>query len=339
MGFLALIAALLLEQAQPLARDNPVHRGVRRASAWVARNTNAGEARHGALGWLLLVLPVCVAVLGLGWALAQVHPLAVFVLHVAVLYHTIGFRQFSHSFTEVQLALAAGDVDGARRVLEQWLRQTDPGIDTSNVPIGELCRSAAAHALLASHRHVFGPLFWYLLLPGAVGPVLYRLAEHLSRQWDGGAASPAPGVLVTGPQVAGPPVAGPQIAAQAAEPYGRFAQQAYRAIDWLPLRLTAAGFAVVGNFEDAVYCWRGANAVPSADRQRSVLLGAGSGALGLRLADPRLEAEWAASETGFDWSGAEPDAAGLRSAVGLAWRAVILWVAVFALLTVANWLG
>ena len=58
MALAALIVALLLEQVQPLARDNPVHRGVRAASAWVARNTNAGEARHGALGWLLLVLVV-----------------------------------------------------------------------------------------------------------------------------------------------------------------------------------------------------------------------------------------------------------------------------------------
>ena len=31
------------------------------------------------------------------------------VFHVAVLYFTIGFRQFSHSFTEIQVVLAADD--------------------------------------------------------------------------------------------------------------------------------------------------------------------------------------------------------------------------------------
>lgn len=324
MGFAALIVALLLEQLQPLARDNLPHRAVRVASAWVEANTNAGQVRHGTLGWLALTGGACALVFGLGWLLGRLHPLAEFVLHVVVLYYTVGFRQFSRSFTEIQLALATGDVDDARAVLERWLRQTGADVPAGGMPVAEICRQAISSALIAAHRHVFGPLFWYILLPGAIGPVLYRMSEHLARRWR--------------ERVLDLP-AGPQTLAHATEPYGRFAQRAYRAIDWLPLRLSAAGFAVVGNFEDAVYCWRGANAVAAPDHQRSVLLGAGGGALGLRLADPALEAQWAASETGFDWSGADPDASGLRAAVGLVWRALVLWVMVFALLTVASWLG
>src|SRR5260363_364075 len=38
--------------------------------------------------------------------------------------------------------------------------------------------------------------------------------------------------------------------------FSRFAQRAFYWIDWLPARLTAFGFAVVGNFEDAVHTWR-----------------------------------------------------------------------------------
>ena len=324
MGLAALIVALLLEQAQPLPRDNPAQHAVQTVSAWVEANTNAGHERHGAFGWLALVGGACALVLGAGWVLAQLHPLAVFALHVGVLYCTVGFRQFGRSFTRIQLALAAADLDAARGVLERWLREIDADGLLPGLSVGEMCRLAIAHALIAAHRYVFAPLLWYMLLPGAVGPVLYRLAEHLSRRWREQAIET---------------VAGPQTAAHAIEPYGRFAQQAYRVLDWLPLRLTAAGFAVVGNFEDAVYCWRGANAVPAQDRQRSVLLGAGGGALGLRLADARLEAEWAASATGFDWSGTEPDAAALRGAVGMVWRALALWLLLIGLLTVASWLG
>jgi hypothetical protein len=29
----------------------------------------------------------------------------------------------------------------------------------------------------------------------------------------------------------------------------------------------------------------------------------------------------------------------LRSAVGLVWRSVVLWILLFAMLTIANWLG
>ena len=97
-----------------------------------------------------------------------------------------------------------------------------------------------------------------------------------------------------------------------------------------------------------------AAAVRGGDVQRRLLLMAGSGALGVRIADPATEAEVRAAQTsgsetesgpmpsqpsGFDWQGVEPDAPSLRSAVGLVWRALILWILLFAMLTIANWLG
>jgi cobalamin biosynthesis protein CobD/CbiB len=253
---------------------------------------------------------------------ALAHPLALFVVHVVVLYLTVGFRQFSHAFTEIQVALAQDDTDGARRVLERWLNQSDPDEWSDRprreAPVNEVCRQAIAHALVAAHRHVFGPLFWYLLLPGAIGPVLYRVAELLARRWGSS--------VVEG-------------ASRVDEPYGVFAVKMYRLIDWLPVRLSAAGFAIVGNFEDAIYCWRGAVAAGTGDDQRALLLASGGGALGLRIAEPALEARWAASEQGFEWQGAEPDASGLRSSVGLVWRSVVLWISLFAMLTIAAWLG
>jgi adenosylcobinamide-phosphate synthase len=66
----------------------------------------------------------------------------------------------------------------------------------------------------------------------------------------------------------------------------------------------------------------------------------------MRGADRVLEAEAEAGEgTGsanigsFEWSGVEPDASSLRSAVGLVWRSVVLWILLFSMLTIANWLG
>ena len=59
----------------------------------------------------------------------------------------------------------------------------------------------------------------------------------------------------------------------------------------------------------------------------------------MRIADPALESQWSAGEQGFDWQGAEPAAESLRSAVGLVWRSVVLWIFLFAMLTIANWLG
>lgn len=311
MGFVALIFALLIEQGRPLPAGNAVHRGFVWLADSVMGGTNAGERRHGAAGWLLLVGGSLALLWGLERLLGGVHPLALFCLHVAVLYLTVGFRQFSHPFSEIQLALAAGDIPGARATLQAWLRREDPDFEVGDAPVSEVCRLAISNALVAAHRHVFGPLFWYIVLPGAIGPVLFRLAELLARRWH------RPG-----------------------ERYGEFAQGAFRVIDWLPLRFSATGFAIVGNFEDAVYAWRGAVAAGSADDGRALLLAAGGGALGLRLADPGLEARWASEgDQGFESQGAEPGSDGLRSAVGMVWRSVVLWIALFAMLTLASWLG
>jgi adenosylcobinamide-phosphate synthase len=310
MGFVALVFALLIEQGRPLQAGNPVHRAFVALADAVMGGTNAGERQHGVLGWMLVVGGICGVVLAAQWLCAALHPLALFTLHVLVLYLTVGFRQFSHPFTQVQLALAEGDLPAARRVLAQWVPSDAGSAGLADASQAEICRLAISHALLASHRHVFGPLLWYVLLPGAAGPVLYRLAELLQRRW-----------------------------AHRDPAYGWWADQAFAVIDWLPLRLSAAGFAIVGNFEDAVYAWRGAMAAGPRDDGRALLLAAGGGALGLRLAEPELEARWVGEGQGYEPVGAEPGPEGLRSAVGMVWRAVVLWIALFALLSAASWLG
>jgi len=247
--------------------------------------------------------------------LGRLHATTQFAFDVLVLYGTVGFRRFSQAFSEIQVALAAGDTTGARESLTRWIRELDPSFVASTAPVSEVCRVAIAHALVAAHRHVFAPIFWYLVLPGPIGPVLYRAVETLAQRW----RDPKGG-----------------------EAYGYFAVRAYRVLDWLPLRLTAAGFAIVGNFEDAAYCWRGARSRQSAgawDPQRALVLAAGGGAIGVRIADPELEADWTRSELGFDWSGAVADPSALRSAVGLVWRAVVLWLAFFGIVTVSSWVG
>lgn len=343
MGFIALIFALMIEQGRELTGNNPVYQALRRYAGLVPQWTDAGRKEHGVFGWIAVVLPVVGAVALADWLLDSLHPLAAFVLHVIVLYLTVGFRQFSHAFTEIQDALkkkprADGSVPDVSLILEKWVESRSWGKPANlrlernaldeNSPI---CRATIAHALVASHRHVFAPLLWYLLLPGAIGPVLYRLAEMLSRRWEAPAeVSDATSLLrAESDRTTGADHVPPH--------FSEFARQAYWVLDWIPLRLTAVGFAIVGNFEDAIYCWRGAMSAGLGNDQRSLLLATGGGALGVSLADPEMEAAWNAQ--GFEWQGVPADTASLQSAVGLVWRAVILWVGLFALLTLASWLG
>jgi adenosylcobinamide-phosphate synthase len=360
MGFIALILSLMLEQLRPLTRTNPVHGTAAGFAARVLSFTDAGQRSHGVIGWVLIMGPALIGLAAFEWLLGWFHPLAVLVLHVVVLYFTMGFRQFSHAFTEIQIALAANDPQGARDALQRWVRQSEPGFEAADLSTHELCRVAIARALISAHRYVFGPLFWYMLLPGVLGPVLYRGAQFLSGQWAMRRTEP---VLAGTSSPAAARQGGPQreaVAVGLASPaYAAVALAAYRWLDWLPARLASAGFAIVGNFEDAVYCWRAAAVVRGGDEQRRLLLMVGGGALGVRIADPEIEADVRTGQvrgadsdvaggmsaggmsagTGFDWQGIEPDAPSLRSAVGLVWRAVVLWVLLFAMLTIANWLG
>jgi adenosylcobinamide-phosphate synthase len=227
-------------------------------------------------------------------------------------YFTLGFRQFSHYFTDIHLALNNDDVPRAREVLKEWT-----GLDTIDMPVSEIVRHTLVHAVVASHRHVFGVFFWFLIPIGPAGAVLYRIAEYLARAW----SKPNP---------------------ERTAEFSSFAQRAFFFIDWVPARLTALGFAIVGNFEDAIYAWRN-HARQWPDANEGVLLAAGSGALGARLAGPLAEP---LSVEALAVGDASPLPVGddctprtLQSAVGLVWRAVILWMLLLLMLTIAVWLA
>ena len=122
------------------------------------------------------------------------------------------------------------------------------------------------------------------------------------------------------------------------------AQRAWHLIDWLPARCTAIGFAVVGNFEDAIDCWRNhAQRIP--DDNDGVILAATSGAINVRLGGEMLRPIHAADAADGEPAavestpGREPEVAHLRSVVGLVWRTVVLWMVLIALLSLARLLG
>jgi cobalamin biosynthesis protein CobD/CbiB len=299
MGILAIIAALLLEQWRPLADRKAVHGALSAWSDWLERTFNAGEARHGAVAWVIAALAPVAAAAVLYAALYWASPLAALLLNVACLYLTLGFRQFSHYFTGIQAAIREGDIDRARELLGRWR-----GESAAHRSREEVIRLAIEEGIVASHRHVFGVLFWFIVLPGPCGAILYRMATFLNRRWGGKGE------------------------------FGRFAARAYGLMEWPAVRLTAAAFAVVGDFEDAVYCWR-TQAAAWPDRNLGIVLAAGAGALGIRLGMPLTEVEGlqVRSDLGL---GEAADAPFLDSAVGLLWRALVLWVFVLMLLSLAR---
>jgi cobalamin biosynthesis protein CobD/CbiB len=100
-------------------------------------------------------------------------------------------------------------------------------------------------------------------------------------------------------------------------------------IDWVPQRVTGFVFAVVGNFEDALFCWR-AQAASWVRPEEGIVLASGAGAIGVRLGEPvPVAGAFVVRPPLGQGETAREDA--LASLEGLLWRALVLWLVVFLL--------
>ncbi len=307
MNLISIVLALLIEQLRPLPQANAMHSWLSGYFGNVARQFNSGERRQGVMAWLVAVVPWVLGVAlvhALTDAMGGLFELA---FNVAALYFLMGFRQFGSGFNSVLEALRSDDADAARRALAAWRI-----CSADELEAGEVAKLAIEDGLVDAHRHLFGVMFWFVVLPGPVGAVLYMLSALRVDQWG----------LRRGEEYVD---------------FGRFARQAFEVLDWIPARLTAITFAVVGNFEDAVYCWR-TQSNSWGDAGQGTVLAAGAGALGVRLG----EAIHQDGTVVFRPELGLGDSAGvdnMASAIDLVWRSVLIWLFLIALVTMAFWIG
>jgi adenosylcobinamide-phosphate synthase len=366
----AIIIAFLLDQIRPVESGHPALAWLERWIDAVTQRIDASGQRDAWLAWILSVAAPALAAALIGWLCIRIAGwFGQLAWTVAVLYFTLGFRQFSHRYTAIRDALAAGDPDKARALLARWdeARTGYPGTVSGGgarqgMARNAIVRAVIVRAVLSAHRWVFGVLFWFCLLApvglGSAGAVLYRCTEFAVRHWQNKTALEQP--------------ASPALLAAA--------QAVWCVIDWLPVRITALTFAIVGNFEDAIAAWRRRdaddarnNADCNANQDNdAILLAAAAGSLGMHLDDglgdsavvPDARQAQPAPAQGDgaavaayppyppDWEPAAPsaaDASGLSGAeldtrhfvqvAGLLWRGVALWLLLLILLTLAHVLG
>lgn len=317
MNLLAILAALALEQWRAPRWRLALDRAYTRHALRLERAFNGGTSRHGVAAVVVAVVPPVAIVALLWWALSALHPAAGWLFNVLVLYALMGFRRFSHAVSELMAAFKAGDLDAARRALTNWRGESAALLSST-----EVTKLAIERGLVDSYRQVFAVLFWFVVLPGPAGAVLYRAVDRLADAWRG----PRAGEDST-------PIARERVA------FAAPARGLLALLDWIPSRLTAIAFAVVGDFEDAVACWRTqALSWPRDEGGQAigVVLASGAGALGVTLggavAAPGGEPAWR-PDLGLD---EPPLPEVLPSAVALVWRSVVLTLAIILLVTIAN---
>lgn len=359
MELIALLAALLLERFCRRRPDQWLNRVGRRLVDLTWRDTQTGRVAPLVLAGAGLLAGSVLVVLVLQFAAARVAAPALFALHLAILWLTVRFHSTTRPLRAILLALEAEDSERAEGLLREWRARGSgaseargaAGIEIARGRVG-LCRGAIMKALADLYREFFGPVLAYLLLPGAIGPVAWWVLDGLAQRWieldamqgdtDVDAASSPGPVLADGEAAASASVRDMR-AGRAPGPHGLMALRVRRIIDWIPLRVMAAGCAIAGNFEDTIYCWRAAIAARAGGDRHRMLAAFGSGALGTDLYDrapPGGHAEQGADASSVVEIGATPpDSAAVRSTVGLMWRAVTLLLGLFVLVALSSWLG
>lgn len=305
MSFFSLLAALLLEHFRPMSAPHTLFSVFSEYAGKLEHHMNGGKPQHGLIAWLVAVLPVLFAVGFVYAILAEIGSLLAWSWNVAVLYLTMGFKYFSDVNESIAAAVRSGDPHRGREMLGAWRR-----VDMTDLSDEEVARVSIEQVFISSHRQMFGVMFWFVLLSplGPAGAVLYRLGSVLRYRWD---------------------------EAEGAGVFGRFAGQAYRVLDWPAARLTAISFAVVGNFEDALRCWREQAATFG---ENGVVIASGAGALGVKVGGTLHQTGevFYRPEVGV---GEAPDPDFMESAVSLVWRAVVLWLALMLLILIASSVG
>ena len=242
---------------------------------------------RGVVALTLLIVPFITAV-----AVLSAVPRFGLVVDILALYFALGHRSLHDHARPVARALRVNDEPEARRRVSLMVSRDSAALDIEN--------AATESVLENGNDGVFGALFWFAVA-GAPGAVLYRLANTLDAMWG-----------------------------YRNERYFYFGWAAARfddLLNFIPARLTALTYALLGHTRLALRCWR--QQAPAWDSPNAgPVMAAGAGALGVSLGGPACyQGEWHDRPT--LGAGSKPNAGDIERALELVRYGVALWLAVF----------
>ena len=259
---------------------------------------NGGRLRFakGVLAWSLAVLPwVGLAAWSIDGA-SRVHVVAGAVLHVVLLYFSLGLRSLRDHMLPIGQALADGDLPRARELTSRIVTR-----NTRNANEPDLAKAAVESMLENGNDAVFGTLFWFAVA-GGPGALMFRLANTLDAMWG--------------------------YRNQRFLAFGCVAARIDDLLNWIPARLTALSYALLGNTHCASHCWK--TQAPAWDSPNAgPVMAAGAGALGLALGGS-AEYDGVVEQRPPLGVGRTASAADIVRAWNLVARSTVLWVVALA---------
>lgn len=245
-----------------------------------------GWRSHGVSGWCLVVLPPVLLV----WLLS-LSSLG-WLVDILVLYFALGLKSLAQHALPVAQALRLGNLDEARRRVGYLVSRRTSELDACGV-----ARAGTESVLENGADAVFASLFWFAVL-GAPGVLLHRLSNTLDAMWG-----------------------------YRNERFERFGWAAARiddVLNYLPARLVALTYALLGRTATALRCWR--SQAPQWDSPNAgPVMAAGAGALQVQLGGAAIYhgVEELRPQLG---EGAPAQARDIERALNLVYLGVLLWL-------------
>ncbi|MBU3069691.1 cobalamin biosynthesis protein [Aestuariicella sp. G3-2] len=252
----AVILAFLLDRLlgeprrlHPLVGFGNLAMWLERRCNWWRGSESVGRLVLGGLAWLLLVVPLPLMI-ALVWFSGELSLLAEILLAVIALYLSIGWQSLREHGLSVVEAFSREGLEAAREQVSRIVSRDTDAMDESAVS-----RATIESMLENGSDAIFAPFFWFILA-GPAGAVMYRLANTLDAMW------------------------GYRTERYAA--FGFVSAKLDDLLNWAPARLTALSYALLGHTATALRCWK-QQAADCASPNGGPVMCSGAGGLGIEL--------------------------------------------------------
>lgn len=263
MSLLSVIIALLLDRFLPDTGRFRARSRYLDVLNWLGERLNAIEFLRGFPAAALVIIAgpiVLVWVLDLLSADNLFSDLLVIAASAAVLFWSLSWRELSDATEAFTDAFDRQQYDEAMR------RADDLDCQINQSQLNHAPATMLTHGLAQSTERLFGVLFWFVALGGPVGSLLYISTVLLRQQLNDRAElttarqSMQPAHTASGTSAASSAMSPLEAGTDADDPAQREFTQALIQmnywLNWIPTRLAAAAFVLVGSFEDALNGWR-----------------------------------------------------------------------------------
>lgn len=214
MSFIAILLSIIIETFFRQIDRLRHFKWFSHLTDWIVHQLKNTSAANGAVAVLIIISPTVLAVGLFDWILDSQWVGFSFIFSVLVLSYSLGPVDPFNSTQGYLDAIQNEDAAGAAQHVEDLLGTKN---NASDILIAQEIKETLPVQL---YENILGVFFWFVLL-GPVGAIMYRLSCILKERFDGTQSG-----------------------------FSSAADDLYRILVWIPARLSVIAFALVGNFID-----------------------------------------------------------------------------------------